>query len=135
MKRRALLVRLAAAPAILPFFAAHLRAAATDLTGTWTGTLVRQDNSGGDAETPAYVILKQNGREVTGSGGPSESEQYPLSKGLLEGDTFTFEIQLENGSMKFKLIANADSLEGDVTRSGGDGETRQGKLTLKRRKA
>ena len=88
MKRRALLVRLAAAPAILPFFAAHLRAAATDLTGTWTGTLVRQDNSGGDAETPAYVILKQNGREVTGSGGPSESEQYPLSKGLLEGDTY-----------------------------------------------
>jgi hypothetical protein len=52
---------------------------ATNVTGKWSGTL----QVAGETETkPAYMILKQDGTRLSGSGGPSESEQHPFEGGM-----------------------------------------------------
>jgi len=47
---------------------------AADVTGTWTGTLTRTSEGGGQP-SPAHLILKQEGITLTGSGGPNACEQ------------------------------------------------------------
>jgi hypothetical protein len=114
--------------------AAMLVAATTwaDVTGKWTGTL-QVERNGEQRDMPAYMILKQDGTKVTGSGGPNAGEQHQISSGRVEGDKLLLEIALENGSLKFELTAAENAIEGTVIRDGGE-RKETGKLSLKREK-
>ncbi len=59
----------------------------------WRGTLAGERPDGTfSEETPAFLTLKQDGNKITGKAGPSEEESFPLEKGIIEGDSVTFEI-------------------------------------------
>ncbi len=104
-------------------------AAAADVSGKWSGTL-KQDN--GD-DSQAFVILKQNGSVITGSGGPDEGEQWPLQNGKIVGDKISFEVKSpDNVVYKCDLTFAGDSLHGDVVATGPDGQVMKGKLEFTR---
>jgi hypothetical protein len=98
--------------------------AATDATGTWTGTLTVSEGQ----TRPAYLVLKQDGDKLTGTAGPDASEQHPIQNGKAEDGALTFE--LDNG-MKFALKQDGDDITGEVTRE-RDGQTQKAKVAVKR---
>ncbi len=64
--------------------------AATDVSGRW-------------ASAPVYLILKQDGNKLSGTGGPTEKQQMiTFDNGTVEGDRVTFHV----GSMQFNLQVN-----------------------------
>ena len=94
-------------------FVAALSAFAGDVSGKYTGTI-----SNGD---PVMIILKQDGANLTGSGGPDESQQFPMRNGKVDGDKITFEVVAgEDKVFKLSLTAKGDTLEGEASREGGD---------------
>jgi uncharacterized protein (TIGR03435 family) len=77
--------------------------AATDVSGRW-------------ASAPMYVILKQEGNKLSGSGGPTEKQQMvSFDNGTVEGDRITFKV----GPYQFDLRLNGDELKG-VMKSGAE---------------
>ncbi len=85
---------------------------AGDLTGKWSGTF---KVDGGDHNVPQLFILKQQGKTLTGSGGPNAGEQYPLENGRIDGDEVRFE--LTTGEWKFAYDlkqTGPDGLKGDL---------------------
>lgn len=77
--------------------------AATNVTGRWSGQF-RVD--GGDHDVPQLFILKQDRTKLTGSGGPDETEQYPLENGAVNGDRLKFEVT--TGEWKFSYDVKVD---------------------------
>jgi len=102
---------------------------ATDLTGTWKGTLIRD----GRDPSPAVLVLRQEGSSVTGTAGESEDEKHPISNGTIEGDVVTFDVAVGESSMKFELKLNGDDLSGAVVRE-REGQQLTARLSLKRAK-
>ena len=104
---------------------------AVNVTGRWSGTLQME----GEADSkPAYLILKQDGNKLTGSAGPSESEQHSFEGGKLEGSKLTFDVPLGGqgeGSMHFALQVEGDQMSGQVKRN-GEGRYEAAKISLKR---
>jgi hypothetical protein len=87
-------------------------AMAGDLTGKWSGTF---KVDGGDHSVPQLFILKQQGKTLTGSGGPNAGEQYPLENGRIDGGEVRFE--LTTGEWKFAYDlkqTGPDGLKGDL---------------------
>jgi uncharacterized protein (TIGR03435 family) len=75
---------------------------AADVTGAWSGSFY-----GG----PIYLILKQQGTEVTGTAGPSAAQQaLKLSAGRMEGDELSFKV----GPMEVALRLDGDDLRGEI---------------------
>ena len=102
--------------------------AAGDASGKWSGSYTGNDGSGGTA----YLILKQSGGELTGTGGPDVERQWPIAKGKVEGAKVSGEVQHPDGAVyKFKLTLEGDSLKGEVELP-HDGQTDIGKLDLTR---
>jgi hypothetical protein len=102
---------------------------AADATGTWTGTFTPD---GGQLGT-AHLVLKQDGDKLTGTAGPTESEQRPIQNGKAENGKITFEVANDSVVMKFSLKQDGDEITGDVTRE-RDGQTETAKLAVKRAK-
>jgi hypothetical protein len=108
---------------------------APNLTGTWTGFLVSStDPSNRDA---AQFALKQSGTELTGTGGPNDSQQWVIRKGVVtttkDGTTVTFEVQNDTLLLQFDLKLVDGHLKGGVTAE-RDGEKRTGTIDLERGK-
>jgi hypothetical protein len=95
---------------IVAFVLFTISALATDLTGNWSGSC---EVDGGDHNVPQCFTLRQQGKSLSGSGGPDASEQYPIEKGSVEGNQITF--QLTTGEWKFSYHLrqlSADTPEG-----------------------
>ena len=109
--------------------------AATDGTGKWSGSFEFKQDGETHTET-AYLILKQDGTTLSGSGGPNEERQMPIRNGKVDGSKVTFEIAMDQDRvMSFTFQSDGDTLAGDV--SGPDKETgahRTAKVSLKREK-
>jgi hypothetical protein len=105
-------------------------AAAADLSGKWTGSFTPENGDNGSA----YVILKQAGTTITGSGGPDENNQWPGLQGTVNGNTVTFEVKNPDDGTIFKgtLVLDGDHLKGDVVATMPDGQTMKAKLDLTR---
>jgi hypothetical protein len=101
-----------------------------NVTGKWSGTM--QMGADGNSQ-PAYVVLKQDGNKLTGSAGPTESEQHPFEGGKVQGNKVTFDVSLGGGpgSMHFDLQVEGDQITGKVGRSGED-LNEAAKISLKR---
>lgn len=102
-----------------------------DVTGKWSGTLESKKDDGDMKSDPAFMILKQEGNRLSGSGGPNEAEQHALQNGKVDGDKLTFEIVTEKLTLAFDLRTHGDQITGDLTGK-KDGETRTAKISLKR---
>jgi hypothetical protein len=100
---------------------------ASDLTGKWSGTVdMKQD---GDAQTiPVVMIVKQDGKTLTGTAGPEE-DQHAIQKGLVDGDTVTFEVDSGDSIFYLEMKLDGDQLSG-AAKEGADGEKM--KIALKR---
>lgn len=104
---------------------------AGDVSGKWTGTLEFKTPDGETKSGPAFMILKQDGNKLTGSGGPNESEQHPIRNGKVEGNKLTFEALDGEKTMYFDLKMIADQISGDIKRE-RDGTRETAKISLKR---
>jgi hypothetical protein len=103
-----------------------------NVTGKWSGTL--QMDGENDAK-PAYSILNQDGNKLSGSVGPSESEQDSFAGGKVDGDKLTFDVpQGPNGegSMHIEMRVKGDQMTGRATWSGPPPHSGSGKISLKR---
>jgi len=105
---------------------------AADVTGKWSGSFTKSDAYADGRTEPVLLILKQDGKTLTGSGGPNESEQLPISSGKIEGDRVTFELSTGKGPLSFQLVLKGDQLKGDMKREFQDGRTETAKLDVKR---
>jgi uncharacterized protein (TIGR03435 family) len=75
---------------------------AADVTGSWSGSFY-----GG----PLYLVLKQQGSEVTGTAGPSAMQQMlKLNAGKVTGDQLSFKV----GPMELNLHLEGDDLKGEL---------------------
>ena len=126
-------------PVALLFAVASLsafQAKPADLTATWTGTLTPD---GAPQGGPAHLVLTQKGGELTGTCGPSASNQTAIAKGkvtTVKGVTSaTFESTQNSGAvMKFDLKIVEGRLKGGVTIEAPDGQKRTGALDVGRAK-
>jgi hypothetical protein len=100
---------------------------ASDLTGKWSGTVdMKQD---GDAQTmPVIMIVRQEGNKLTGTAG-LEEDQHAIQKGVVDGDTVTFEVDSGDSIFYLELKLDGDQLSG-AAKEGADGEKM--KIALKR---
>jgi hypothetical protein len=104
-----------------------------DVSGKWTGSFVRTGPEGNGDTSPALLVLKQTGGEITGTAGPNDGEQHPLTKGTISGDKVTIEIQHESQSIRLDLVVSGDKMKGEIKMS-REGQTRTGKLEVERAK-
>src|SRR5689334_6310156 len=99
--------------AALLFFAINLIAA--DATGKWTGTFT-VPTPNGEQTRPARLILKQDGTKLTGTAGPSDTEQHAIENGKAENGVITFELGDGDHRMRFALTHEGDEIKGEVSR-------------------
>ncbi len=105
-------------------------AMAADSSGKWTGSFVTENGDNGTA----YLILKQTGNTLTGSGGPDENEQWPGLQGTVDGNKITFQVKSAADGTVYKcsLVLDGDRLKGDVQFTAADGHSANAKLDLSR---
>jgi ketosteroid isomerase-like protein len=94
-------------------------------TGNWSGSFDITATDGTVHPDTALLILKQEGTAVTGTAGPNESEQSPISAGMITGHEIQFTIDMQGG----KTMAFLLRLEGDHLKGYASGETADGKVT------
>jgi hypothetical protein len=106
-----------------------MSALAADASGKWSGTFAPEGQSPNDA----YLILKQSGTSLTGSAGPDESQQWPLSNGKVDGQKITGEVTSPDGILfKVTLVLDGDKLTGEVAATQNGETTMKGKMELAR---
>src|SRR5579872_3381955 len=108
-------------------------ASAADVSGKWSGTLAMVDANGNPGEpSSAYVILKQSGTTLTGSGGPDENQQWAIQKGKIEGNKLTIEVTAPDGTY-YQVVATVDGnhMMGSVAIAAG-GQSQKAKIDLKK---
>jgi hypothetical protein len=108
-------------------------ASAADVSGTWSGTLKITGPDGQVQDDTIHLVLKQDGGKLTGTAGPSASEQLPIEKGAVEGNKITMEVPLPQGAFKFDVTLDGDHLKGDVTLAAA-GQTMKAKMDATRAK-
>ena len=101
-----------------------------DVSGNWHGSF-RVD--GGDHDVPQLLLLKEDGTKLTGTGGPDETERYPLSNGQVNGDRVTFELTTGDWKFFYDLKNSGLQMSGKlVLKSAND--NRSAEVTLKKTK-
>ena len=78
--------------------------AGQELSGRWKGKFTRGD---GEHGIPQLFILKQEGAKITGSGGPDDSEQYPIANGAVNNATVRFELTTARSKFFYDLTVTA----------------------------
>jgi hypothetical protein len=102
---------------------------AAGVSGKWSGKFSPLDEN---SDEPLYLVLTQNGNELTGSGGPNESEQHPMQNGKIDGDHVTFEVPAGKGTFFFDLKMTGDEMKGDLQFKEASGNSRTAKVAVKR---
>ncbi|MGA9978843.1 MAG: hypothetical protein WBQ08_09430 [Candidatus Sulfotelmatobacter sp.] len=107
-----------------------MSATVADLTGKWSGSFRA---SGADHDVPQFFILRQDGNKLTGSGGPDQSEQYPLENGTVDGDKIKFELTTGEWKFAYKMTATDSKMTGDLELKSMN-SSRTAKVSLSRAK-
>jgi hypothetical protein len=110
-----------------------MAAAAADVTGKWSGSFKATSQDGEPRDGTALVILKQTGSDITGTVGPHEGEQHPITKGKIEGDRIVLESADGPMVIKLNLVLTGDRIAGDVTAE-DEGRSLKAKIDLTRAK-
>lgn len=101
---------------------------AADLTGKWSGTFRA---TGADHDIPQLFILQQDGAGLHGSGGPDQSEQYPIENAVINGDKVTFELTTGEWRFSYRLRVSGGEMSGDLDLK-SENNARKAKVSLKR---
>lgn len=105
---------------------------ASDLTGKWSGTF---KVDGGDHTVPQLFILKQQGKTLTGSGGPNASEQYPIENGRIDGDDARFELTTGEWKFAYDLKQTAPGALNGTLKLQSVNDSRNARVSLTRLKS
>jgi hypothetical protein len=108
-----------------------LFAAADNVTGKWTGSFV-VTRDGETKDSTAYMELKQNGTELTGTAGPSVEQQWTIQNGKVEGNKLTFSVQSDGPLVKFELTLADGHLKGEA-KAEQEGRSMKAVLDLQRK--
>lgn len=74
------------------------------------------DFSGNWASAPMYLILKQDGNKLSGSGGPTaKDQQLSFDNGTIDGNRASFKI----GMFQVSVTINGDELRGELNTGSG----------------
>jgi hypothetical protein len=106
--------------------------ASGDLTGRWSGSFDISTSEGDSHPDSAYMILKENGGVVEGTAGPNADRQWNIQGGKFDGKKLTFEVQADEGLLKFTLVFEGDSITGTAEGQRSDGVKMTARLNLKR---
>ena len=107
-----------------------MTAMAADVSGKWSGTFTPD----GQDPQPAFLILKQAGTSVTGSGGPDESQQWPISNGKVAGSRITGDVTGPDGTVySVDLTLEGDHLKGELSFK-REGQAAKAKMDVARAK-
>jgi hypothetical protein len=106
--------------------------AAEDLSGKWAGSFIITMD-GETRDDVAYLVLKQNGAELTGTAGPNEQQQWAILKGKVEGNKVTFEVQTDEPLLKFELTLVDGHLKGEA-KAEHEGKTMKAAVDVTRKK-
>jgi hypothetical protein len=110
---------------------AAMTLSAADISGKWSGSFTVTGLGGESQHDTAFVVFQQKGTELTGSGGPDETRQWPIQKGKVEGGKITFEVQSDGPLYKVDVMLVGDHIKGDVTVV-QEGQTAQAKVDMTR---
>jgi hypothetical protein len=117
---------------LLAALTAFTAAADTDFTGRWTGSAKISSPEGETQDSPAIMVLKQEGSAVTGIAGPDEPQALQISEGKAEGAKLTFVVKGENElRVTFAMALEGDHLKGEANME-RNGQTRKIALDLTR---
>jgi hypothetical protein len=106
-----------------------LSISAANLTGKWTGTFI--DASEGNKSETALVNLTQDGNTITGTAGPNEGEQLPISNGKVDGNNVTFDVKAGEVTVHFALQFIDKHLKGSA-KAEANGESKSATIDLTR---
>jgi len=85
-----------------------------------------------DSVGTMYAVLKQEGTSLTGSAGPSESKQFQITTGKVDGDHLIFEVKMGGGTIRFDLTGTSAELRGTMRLFEDDGHLANPNVVLKR---
>jgi hypothetical protein len=103
-----------AALAVLMFTLAPVQPA-SDLTGTWIGTMTRTAPDGRTQSVDFQLNLTQKGNALTGTVGPNAERQWAIERGSVAGSEITFGVQQPEGPYRtFTLARVEDRLQGKM---------------------
>lgn len=106
--------------------------AAGGLTGNWSGSFDISTSDGESHADSAYLILKEKGGVVQGTAGPNIDKQWEIKNGKLDGNKLTFEVQADQGVIKFDLVFDGESIKGVASGERPDGTKMTAKVDVKR---
>ena len=114
--------------AVLTLTFATLRAhAATDVTGSWTGTIAAPDGNGSFDLTFAF---KQDGSALTGTVTAAQGEPITITNGKIDGDKISFSVAVNGTTITHDGTISGDEIK--LTTKSSDGSFPGSTLTLKR---
>jgi hypothetical protein len=105
--------------ALVVLLAGAISLCAGDVTGKWKGAMI--DKEGQETDFRVFLILKQEGSQLTGTAGNDEYDQVPIRNGSVQGETVQFEVATDDALYKVALRLENDDLiqgQGTVDRSG-----------------
>jgi hypothetical protein len=95
---------------------AALGAQTANVSGRWVGAFDTVRADGGVVPSGAFLLLKQDGKTVSGTAGDSEAHQSPISAGEVDGQHVRFDVVVNpQMTAKFDLVADGDHLHGAAT--------------------
>jgi hypothetical protein len=116
---------------MLMIAALAMTAMAADVSGKWTGTFTPDGQDAGGA----FLVLKQTGTALTGTAGPDENQQWPISGGKVDGNKLSGQVTSPDGAIyKFTLMLDGEHIKGPVEANAG-GQTVKGTLDVTRAKS
>ena len=114
--------------AVVTFALAPLAArAATDITGTWTGSM-----QGGNGDFQLTFTFKQDGATLTGTVQGAQGDPLPIANGKIDGDKISFDIVFNGTTISHEGTVTADEIK--LSSKSSDGNFPPNTFTLKRAK-
>lgn len=114
--------------AVLTLAFAPLRAhAATDVTGSWTGTIAAPDGNGSFDLT---FNFKQDGSALTGTVTAQQGEPLTITNGKVDGDKISFNVSFNSTTITHDGTVDGDEMK--LSTKTSDGSFPASTLTLKR---
>ncbi|HEY3839961.1 MAG TPA: hypothetical protein VGL72_25495 [Bryobacteraceae bacterium] len=105
-----------------------------DVTGRWSGSVVFNGQNGEKVSGTAILVLKQDGKALTGTAGPNDEAQKAISEGKVEEGFIRFSVEAHPGFfMKFTLKQTGDEITGDIN-SEHDNQKVTATVSVKREK-
>src|ERR1700724_1023372 len=113
---------------VLSFLFPAMAASPAPVTGKWSGAISIKDQAGETQSQPVFLILTQDGKKLTGSGGPSEDEQaINIENGVVDGDKLSCGVKVEDSAYHSTANIAGDEMPGETVRE----QTNGVKLTFK----